>query len=392
MVERTFIVQGQDLARITKWAEKATDTLKAENSGIVVKIKESRLFMQAYNGKRSVETATSITQNFPDDIRFTVNANLLSEAVKKMEKFEIKGSFERTKLVLSTAKPRMKYILPVHVPKTVPELPEMPEKAGIVDTKVFKDAITDVNLAVLNEDTGMPVLESIKMTFQPQNKIIDLIATNRYIIVNRVIPYEPNPEASQENFHIFMRPSNIKDALSNIVDEETMNLFAQAEGNNIFGMGTNIALMGALNLSIAQSPALNSFFTNPAENNIIVPRADLITALTNLRSSGGGGGVVIAYLNFTDEMLTVESDPTQQEARGSGFEMEVDVIEHNYPDGFKIKTNAQYLIDVLRANKSKNVKIVFAPEKATKPILIFEIDDTEKVNPKFNSVFMPLSG
>lgn len=394
MAERTFIVQGQDLARITKWAEKATDSSTAENNSIVVKIKESRLFMQAYNGIRSVETATSITQNFPDDIRFSVNAQLLGEAVKKMEKYEIKASFERTKLVLSTTKPRMKYVLPIHVPRTVAELPELPEQAGTVDTKVFKDAISDVSNAVVTEDLGLPVLETIKISFQPQNKLINLIATDRYVIVNRIIPYEPNPKASQENFHLFVKPSSIKDALSSIVDEDSINLFAEEAGNNLFGMGTNIARMSTLTINVGRAPALEKLLVSASEHSMIVSRSELMTALTNLRSASGGGGVTIAYMKFADESLSIESDPEQKETKDVGFEMEVDVIEHNYTEDFELKTNAQYVTNVLKASKTKNVKIVLSPtpEGKRKPVLVLEVDDENKSNPNFTSLFMPLSG
>lgn len=394
MVDRTFIVQGQDLARITKWAEKATNTTSPENNSIVVKIKESRLSMQAYNGNQSVETATSITQNFPDDIRFSVNSALLSEAVKKMEKYEIKASFERTKLILSTTKPRMRYVLPIHVPRTVTELPEFPKKLGVVDTKTFKDAITDVSNAVSPDSQGLPVLETIKITFQPQNKLINLIATDRYAIVNRIIPYESESNASQENFHMFVKPSSIKDALSSIVDEDSIDLFAEGEVNNLFGMGTNIARMSTLTVNVGKAPALEKLLVSTSEHSMVVSRSEMMTALTNLRSSGGGGGVTIAYMKFTDEVLTIESDPSQIETKDVGFEMEVDVIDHNYTEDFDLKINAQYLTNVLKSNKTKNVKIVLSPtaEGKRKPVLVLEVDDEKKVNPNFTSLFMPLSG
>lgn len=400
MVERKFIAQGSDLYEIAKWAEKGT----SDQDTITVFISNGIMRMESWSGKRAVRTATSITQNFPDDIRFSISSALLIEAVHKMEKQEITLSFERTRLVMTTKKPRMRYSLPITVTKEVRQLPEFPELIGTVPVKEFKTIVNYVANATSKEES-LPALQAITFHIEPQNSLITLRATDRYSYIRRSMKYTPNPDANKESFELYVFPSQIKDILSNISDTETIELFAEPKSadtanssstvkSNFFGIGSNIASVAILGIAVGMPVAkLNSLEKNASDTYLTVNRKNLLLAVNNMKSSVTGG-IKVALLKYEDEELTLVSDSSNKDTKDIGFEMEVEIVDTNFDEDFELKVNVDYINTVLRAGNTPNVIMEFGNPKnqgsRAKPIIVFDLDDNNQKDLSGYSLFMPV--
>lgn len=373
---RKFTAQGSDLLHAAKWVEKATSK---DSTLFAVKVEGGVLSLEAYNGIHSSIAKVTVDQKFPDETHFSVNSRMFSDALKNIGNNTVELTFSERKLLMVA--PRMRYTLPVTVPRSTTDLPTMPEKFGVVESKHFTTLLAHA-ASMASDDPSTPSLTTVHFKVEPQNKFFKMMSTDRYRMVIRKVHYVPDADASQENFEFDVDSAALKTLVAGLGEVDNISLYAEKDGSNIFGVGTNMARASVL-LKDVKPINYAAFESQTTEHGIVMDRKILANAISKTKGSmSGTAKLATLIINGNEATLVAESDDIDTE-------MEIDVTSQNYDEEFRIRLNLDFVGAILKAGSSKYVK--FGADKPAKPVLVYEMKDEDTKEDEYFSLFMPMS-
>jgi DNA polymerase-3 subunit beta len=153
-------------------------------AGMVIDAADGQVTFSGFDYESSAQV--SIPAEVADPGRALVSGRLLSDICRSMPADSVDLSGEAARVRVSSGASR--FVLHTLPLDEYPPLPEIPAASGVVDGDVFARAVAQVLSAAGRDDT-LPVFTGIRLEIR--GSTITLLATDRYRLALRTIPWQP---------------------------------------------------------------------------------------------------------------------------------------------------------------------------------------------------------
>ena len=153
-------------------------------AGMVVDAADGQVTLSGFDYESSAQV--SVPAEVADGGRFLVSGRLLSDICRSMPRDTVELSGDAARVQVSSGSSR--FVLHTLPLSEYPALPEIPGASGVVDGDAFARAVSQVVSASGRDDT-LPVFTGIKLEIR--GATISLLATDRYRLAVRTVPWEP---------------------------------------------------------------------------------------------------------------------------------------------------------------------------------------------------------
>ncbi|MET9310961.1 DNA polymerase III subunit beta [Kribbella sp. NPDC003505] len=161
-------------------------------AGMLVEAADGQVTVSGFDYESSAQV--SVPAEVADEGRVLVSGRLLSDICKSMPRDSVDLSGEAARVQVSSGAARfLLHTLPLD---EYPPLPEIPAASGVVDAEVFARAVAQVVSAAGRDDT-LPVFTGIRLEIREST--ISLLATDRYRLAVRTVPWQPVDPALETN-------------------------------------------------------------------------------------------------------------------------------------------------------------------------------------------------
>jgi DNA polymerase-3 subunit beta len=278
-----------------------------------------------------------------------VSGRLLAEICRSLPQSTVTVETEGSKVTVSCG--RSRFHLATMPVADYPELPVLPEVAGVVDGAAFSEAINQVIVAASKDDT-LPILTGVKMEIE--DDLITFLATDRYRLAMREVHWKPNSAGI---------------STSALVKAKTLNEVAKTlggAGDIRIALGNNSDLIGFESgnrrttslLVDGDYPKIRSLFPENTPVHATVRTSDLIEAVRRVAVVAERNTPV--RLAFTDGQLALDAGTGEDAQAEEAIEAQLDGEE------ITVAFNPAYLGEGLNAFHSEFVRFSFttAPKPA----------------------------
>jgi DNA polymerase-3 subunit beta len=329
-------------------------------AGVLIEASDSGLSLAAFDYEASARTTIEATVDEPGTI--LVHGRLLSEIASRLPNAPIQVEVDADGgIVLTCGSARFTLAsMPV---QEYPAIPEVSGDTGLVPAEDFATAIAQVAFAASRDDVT-PVLTGVQL--EVSGTQLSLVATDRYRVALREIPWDGGGAASDEPTtalvpartltevgKTFAHGGDISIAFSGSGDRE---IIAFTAGNKTV---TSLLIKGNF-------PPVRRLFPEQTEHHAVVNTAELTEAVRRVSLVLDRSAPL--RFTFTAEGVSMDASGTEQ-ARASES---VDATLLG-GDDVTLGLNPQYLLESLGAVKSEFVRITFtSSDNANKlsPVLI----------------------
>ncbi|MGZ0712199.1 DNA polymerase III subunit beta (plasmid) [Coraliomargarita sp. W4R53] len=328
-------------------------------AGVLIEASEHGLSLAAFDYEASARTTIDATVDVPGTI--LVHGRLLSEIASRLPNAPIQIEVEEDGgILLSCGSAR--FTLSSMPVQEYPAIPEVTGDSGLVPAEDFATAIAQVAFAASRDDVT-PVLTGVQL--EVSGNSLSLVATDRYRVALRNIPWDGGTTASDESTtalvpartltevgKTFSHSGNISIAFSGSGDRE---IIAFTSGNKTV---TSLLIKGNF-------PPVRRLFPEQTEHHAVVNTGELVEAVRRV-------SLVLdrsAPLRFTFTADTVSMDASGTEQARATESVDSNLVGEDVTLGL----NPQYLLESLSAVKSEFVRITFtSSDNANKlsPVLI----------------------
>jgi DNA polymerase III, beta subunit (EC 2.7.7.7) len=328
-------------------------------AGVLIEASDAGLSLSAFDYEASARTTIEATVDDPGTI--LVHGRLLSEIASRLPNAPIQIEVDDDGgILLSCGSARFTLAsMPV---QEYPAIPEVTGDSGLVPAEDFATAIAQVAFAASRDDVT-PVLTGVQL--EVSGTALSLVATDRYRVALREIPWDSGTAASDETTaalvpartltevgKTFAHGGDISIAFSGSGDRE---IIAFTAGNKTV---TSLLIKGNF-------PPVRRLFPEATEHHAVVNTAELAEAVRRV-------SLVLdrsAPLRFTfaTDSVSMDASGTEQ-ARASES-----VDAHLVGDDVTLGLNPQYLLESLGAVRSEFARITFtSSDNANKlsPVLV----------------------
>ena len=328
-------------------------------AGVLIEASEDGLSLAAFDYEASARTTIEATVDDPGTI--LVHGRLLSEIASRLPNAPIQVEVDDDGgIVLTCGSARFTLAsMPV---QEYPAIPEVSGDTGLVPAEDFATAIAQVAFAASRDDVT-PVLTGVQL--EASGTQLSLVATDRYRVALREIPWDGGATASEEATtalvpartltevgKTFAHGGDISIAFSGSGDRE---IIAFTAGNKTV---TSLLIKGNF-------PPVRRLFPEQTEHHAVLNTAELAEAVRRV-------SLVLdrsAPLRFTFTTDSVSMDASGTEQARATESVDANLVGEDVTLGL----NPQYLLESLGAVKSEFVRITFtSSDNASKlsPVLI----------------------
>ncbi|MFG6444615.1 DNA polymerase III subunit beta [Microbacterium sp. P06] len=328
-------------------------------AGVLIEAGENGLSLAAFDYEASARTTIEATVDEPGTI--LVHGRLLSEIASRLPNAPIQIAVDDDGgIVLTCGSARFTLAsMPV---QEYPAIPEVNGESGLVPAEDFATAIAQVAFAASRDDVT-PVLTGVQL--EVSGTRLSLVATDRYRVALREIPWDGGSAASdepttalvpartlQEVGKTFAHGGDISIAFSGSGDRE---IIAFTAGNKTV---TSLLIKGNF-------PPVRRLFPEATEHHAVVNTAELAEAVRRV-------ALVLdrsAPLRFTFSGDGVSMDASGTEQARASESVDATLVG----DDVTLGLNPQYLLESLGAVRSEFARVTFtSSENANKlsPVLI----------------------
>ncbi|MBD3943497.1 DNA polymerase III subunit beta [Microbacterium sp. NEAU-LLC] len=329
-------------------------------AGVLIEASEAGLSLAAFDYEASARTTIEATVDDPGTI--LVHGRLLSDIASRLPNAPIQIEVDDDGGILLTCG-SARFTLASMPVQEYPAIPEVTGDSGLVPAEDFATAIAQVAFAASRDDVT-PVLTGVQL--EVSGTSLSLVATDRYRVALREIPWDGGTAASEESTtalvpartltevgKTFAHGGDISIAFSGSGDRE---IIAFTAGNKTV---TSLLIKGNF-------PPVRRLFPAQTEHHAVVNTAELAEAVRRV-------SLVLdrsAPLRFTFTSDSVSMDASGTEQARATESVDATLIGG---DDVTLGLNPQYLLESLGAVKSEFVRITFtSSENANKlsPVLI----------------------
>ncbi|NLP84860.1 DNA polymerase III subunit beta [Microbacterium sp. CFH 90308] len=328
-------------------------------AGVLIEASSDGLSLAAFDYEASARTTIEATVDEPGTI--LVHGRLLSDIASRLPNAPIEIAVDEDNGILLTCG-SARFTLASMPVQEYPAIPEVSGDSGLVPGEDFATAIAQVAFAASRDDVT-PVLTGVQL--EVSGTSLSLVATDRYRVALREIPWDGGGTASEESTtalvpartltevgKTFAHGGDISIAFSGTGDRE---IIAFTAGNKTV---TSLLIKGNF-------PPVRRLFPEQTEHHAVVNTADLAEAVRRV-------SLVLdrsAPLRFTFTTDAVSMDASGTEQARATESVDANLVGEDVTLGL----NPQYLLESLGAVKSEFVRITFtSSENANKlsPVLI----------------------
>lgn len=325
-------------------------------AGVLISATDEGLSLAAFDYEASARTVIEATIDEPGTI--LVHGRLLSEIANRLPDAPVQVSVEEDGIAVRCGSAR--FTLPEMPVQEYPAIPEVTGAVGVAPAEDFATAIAQVAFAASRDDVT-PVLTGVQL--EVTGTTLSLVATDRYRVALRELPWDGGTEASettalvpartlQEVGKTFAHGSEISIAFSGGGDRE---IVAFSSGQRTV---TSLLIKGNF-------PPVRRLFPEQNDHYAVVNTAELAEAVRRVQIVLDRSAPL--RFRFSDEGVTMDASGGDQ-ARASES-----VDAHLFGDEVVLGLNPSYLLEALQAVRSEFVRITFtSSDNANKlsPVLI----------------------
>jgi DNA polymerase-3 subunit beta len=327
-------VGREALAEAVGWVARGLPTRPSVPilAGMVVEAADGQVTLSGFDYDSSAQV--SVPAEVAGDGKVLVSGRLLADICRSMPRDSVELSGEESRVQVSSGSSRFSLqTLPLN---EYPALPHIPAASGVVDGDVFARAVAQVVSAAGRDDT-LPVFTGIRLEIR--GTTISLLATDRYRLALRSIPWEPVDPAVDVNALVPARLlAEVAKAMAG--HELTLALGSTGTGDGLIGFegggrhATSRLIDGEFPKVRNLIPAENAITTTVTADTATLIEAVKRVALVAERSAP-------VRLTIADGVLTLDAG-NGEEAEASEA-VEVSLTGEPVTTGF----NAGYLLDGL---------------------------------------------
>jgi len=328
-------------------------------AGVLIEAGEDGLSLSAFDYEASARTTIEATIDDPGTI--LVHGRLLSEIASRLPNAPIQIEVDDDGgILLSCGSAR--FTLSSMPVQEYPAIPEVTGDSGLVPGEDFATAIAQVAFAASRDDVT-PVLTGVQLEVSGTH--LSLVATDRYRVALREIPWDGGGSASDEATtalvpartltevgKTFSHSGDISIAFSGSGDRE---IIAFTAGNKTV---TSLLIKGNF-------PPVRRLFPEQTEHHAVVNTAELAEAVRR---------VALVLDRSAPLRFTFTTDAVSMDASGTEQARATESVDANLVgEDVTLGLNPQYLLEALGAVKSEFARITFtSSDNANKlsPVLI----------------------
>ncbi|MBW9109565.1 DNA polymerase III subunit beta [Microbacterium trichothecenolyticum] len=329
-------------------------------AGVLIEASEEGLSLAAFDYEASARTTIEATVDEPGTI--LVHGRLLSDIASRLPNAPIQIEVDDDGGILLTCG-SARFTLASMPVQEYPAIPEVTGDSGLVPSEDFATAIAQVAFAASRDDVT-PVLTGVQL--EVSGTSLSLVATDRYRVALREIPWDAGTVASEESTtalvpartltevgKTFAHGGDISIAFSGSGDRE---IIAFTAGNKTV---TSLLIKGNF-------PPVRRLFPEQTEHHAVVNTAELAEAVRR---------VSLVLDRSAPLRFTFTADSVSMDASGTEQARATESVDATLLGGDEVTLglNPQYLLESLGAVKSEFVRITFtSSENANKlsPVLI----------------------
>ena len=323
-----FLVEPTELVDAVNWVARSLSSrpIKPELLGIMIDVDTSITLTGS-----DLETSTKaiLKADITAKGKVLVPGRLLAEIARALPNKPITFVLDGTRVLVTAG--TAKFTLPTLSVNEYPNLPELPETAGVIPSDVFAHAVNQVAIAA-GKDDSLPTLTGVHIEIN-QNKIT-LAATDRYRLAVRELNWQAKNNEIEVN--TLVRARTLVDAAKSLTAHSQVTLALSPSGSNerLIGFLSELKTMTSRTLDGSFPPFKHLLPTDR--------RVALVTDKT-----------VPLRLIFTSNSLQLEAG-AGEDAQATE---ELEIIFNGEP--INIAFNPQYLTDGLQAIGTPFVQINF---------------------------------
>jgi len=285
-----------------------------------------------------------------------VSGRLLREIANALPHKPVQFALDGTKVSVTCGASR--FTLATMPVDQYPTLPELPERAGVVDGAALQQAVSQVTSAASRDET-LPILTAVRLEIE--GSTISLLATDRYRLALRELEWKP--AKSDVSTVALVRAKTLSDTAKALGSGEVDVALGEGTGVDLIGFSAG-GLMTTSQLMDGDYPPVRRLFRDENPITAVVRTQDLIDATRRVSLVAERNSSV--RLAFGEGEVVLDAGQTDDAQASEALEATLE------GDAITVAFNPQYLLDGLGALTSEYVQFGFLQE--TKPVEFVGID------------------
>ena len=198
-------------------------------AGILLEVDGNQLSVSGFDYEVSARAEADVQAS--ESGRVLVPGRLLAEITRALPPHPVELTADGPRLAITCGNAR--FSLPTLPVEDYPSLPHMPSSAGVVDSDVFAEAVSQVAVAAGRDDT-LPMLTGVRLEIEGDQ--ITLAATDRYRLAVREFAWRPDTPGLSAA--VLVPARTLADAAKTLTSgpEITVSLSSGSSGEGILGL------------------------------------------------------------------------------------------------------------------------------------------------------------
>ena len=367
-------IEQSKLVDVINWVSRSLSSRPIQTAllGIVLEADQNKIYLSSTDHETASRANTEAEVATPGKV--LVPGKLLADIARSLPNKPVTIQLDGTRVLVNAG--TAKFTLPILPINEYPNLPDMPEVLGSLDTETFSHAISQVGTAA-GKDESLLSLTGIHIEVKGDN--ITMAATDRYRLAVRELsfnPARPNTEAVA-----LIRSRTLLETTKALTNTKNINLsLAPATSNDRLAGFQTESKTTTTRLLDGTFPPYRHLIPQESLTTTIIEVAPFLDAVR--RVALVTDKTIPLKLTFTGNSLTLEA--------GGGDEAQANEIFETQKTGedLSIAFNPNYLLDGLHAISAPYAQISFNTSgKAA--ILMGKKDTNSPAIENFRYLLMP---
>lgn len=328
-------------------------------AGVLIEASEAGLSLAAFDYEASARTTIEATVDEPGTI--LVHGRLLSEIASRLPNAPIQITQDADGEILLTCG-SARFTLASMPVQEYPAIPEVSGQSGVVPGEDFATAIAQVAFAASRDDVT-PVLTGVQLEVAGTD--LSLVATDRYRVALRQIPWDNGTVASEESTTALVPARTLTEVGKTFSHSKEIAISFSGSGDReIIAFTAGNKTVTSL-LIKGNFPPVRRLFPEQTDHYAVVNTAELVEAVRRVALVLDRSAPL--RFTFTDEGVSMDASGTEQARATESVDATLAGEE------VTLGLNPQYLLEALGAVKSEFARITFtSSDNANKlsPVLI----------------------
>lgn len=340
-----FTIEQTRLVDVVNWVSRSLSTRPIQTAllGIMIEADGNKLVLSGSD----LETASRATTeaDVATSGKVLVPGKLLADISRSLPNKPVTIQLDGTRVLVNAGS--AKFTLPLLPINEYPNLPELPETLGTIESEVFAQAVSQVATAA-GKDDSLPSLTGVHVEVKGEN--ITMAATDRYRLAVRELtfnPSKPNTEAVA-----LIRARTLVEATKTLINTKNVNisLAPSASTDRLAGFQTDTKST-TTRLLDGTFPPYRHLIPQESLTTTVIEVAPFLDAVR--RVALVTDKTIPLKLTFTGNSVTLEA--------GGGDEAQANEVFDIQKTGedLSIAFNPNYLLDGLHAISAPFAQISF---------------------------------